>query len=176
MKNKIVSILLFFCIVAPVTITFTILYFQKYQTRKEVKSQIISKIDKKELTLLRFTKTEIENKINWKDKKEFEYNGDMYDIVETKTDNENILFWCISDKKETYINKKIDTLLATVIDNNTQRKENKKILNTFLKALYFQNIKTDNILLIENQKIISSYVNNYKTSFTPPIYPPPKLV
>ena len=101
MKGKLTGIFLLLCLVVPIATTFTFLHFHKKQIRREVKRKIIAGIDKNELILLRLSEIESQTKLNWKHSKEFEFNQQMYDIVETEVKGDTIYYWCMRDTKET---------------------------------------------------------------------------
>jgi hypothetical protein len=44
-------------------------------------------------------------KLDWEGNDEFKLNGEMYDVVEKRVENNNIIIRCISDKKETRLVK-----------------------------------------------------------------------
>ncbi len=52
---------------------------------------------------LKFSKTEITTKLNWKHSKEFEFNNQMYDVVDKVVTRDSIRYWCWWDFKETEI-------------------------------------------------------------------------
>lgn len=103
--KKLTGIFLLAIMLVPFTGTYFWLQYQKKIIRKEVKTKIINKIDRKELVMFIFTKEETETKLRWEHSKEFEYLGQMYDIVESNTNGDTITYWCWHDHKETKLNK-----------------------------------------------------------------------
>jgi hypothetical protein len=176
LKRITVSRLLLFCLLVPIITTFTILHYQKKQIKKEVKSQIIAKIDKEKLTLLKFTKTEAKNQLKWEHAHEFEFNGQMYDIVETESKGNIIYYWCWPDNKETQLNKQLDKLLTFALGNDSNDNDNKKKLANFLKSLY--SIETESLISynFKVEKVQDFYRNNYFNIYYSPPSPPPKLI
>lgn len=168
-------LILFF--IAPLATTYVFLNFQKLQVKKQVKREILAGMDKNQLVLLKFTKEEIKNRFIWKHSKEFEYKGEMYDVIETETYGDTTCYWLWSDNKETFLNKQLDQLVAIALGNNPKNKENQKRLHVFLKSLFFS----------DNENIITTYFNESKNNFhfipvfyqsfsiSPPL-PPPKKV
>ena len=51
---------------------------------------MIAGIDKKELVFFEFSHTENQQKLKWKHSKEFEFNGEMYDVVKKITSTDSI--------------------------------------------------------------------------------------
>ena len=87
--------------------------------------------------LIKFSKAEIKTKLHWKHAKEFEFNYQMYDIVEKQVSKDSIYYWCWWDFKETKLSKQLDNLLARVFQKDTQSKEKQNKIYTFYKSIYF---------------------------------------
>lgn len=134
-------------------------------------------MDKKDLVLLKFGKSENESKLRWKHSKEFEYKGQMYDIVETKLSGDTILYWCWWDNDETKLNKKLTNLVADILGNNQQNKENNKRLVQFLKSLYHTPL--GNWMIPYQLKSCTYFIDNseiYISFSSDPIVPPPQFI
>jgi hypothetical protein len=174
MKGKAIGIFLLICLVAPIVVTFTFLHYQKKQVRKEVKHQIIAGIDKSELVLLKFTEEESQSKLKWEHSREFEYNDQMYDIVETEIKWDTIYYWCWWDNKETKLNKQLDNLLANALENNPIKKDNQKRLTNFYKSLYCQQLPNWHWFSFQTEQMTTDYTSGYLTIFYPPPVPPPE--
>src|SRR4030067_1306808 len=72
-------------------------------TKVDIHSSIQKKEIDAEIILLSFKKSDIEKgkvDFKWKDKKEFRYNGGMYDIVEKTETEDSIHLYCFYDHKE----------------------------------------------------------------------------
>ena len=136
MKRDILSIFLLFSLVAPLTITFFWLKHQKSTVRREVKQNMIAGLDKNELVLLKFTAQESQTKLHWEHSEEFEYNDQMYDIVETQIKGDTTYYWCWWDNEETKLNKQLDELLAYALGNNPQNKDSQKQLSDIFESFY----------------------------------------
>ncbi len=70
-------------LVDPISGVFAWIHFEKAIVRGEVRRHIISGADKNGLVVLEFSKMETESLLRWEHSREFEYNGQMYDIVES---------------------------------------------------------------------------------------------
>ncbi len=164
-----------FCFVAPVATTYLFLQSQKKQVRKTVKRKMLAGIDKKTLVLWRFTETEKQTRLRWKHAREFEFSGEMYDIVETEVKGDTTYYWCFWDHEETQLNKQLAALLSFAMKSNPQKQENQKRLTVFFKSLYFS---------VTNKQDLSSFkkinrdhlnlVDLYQSRFYSPPVPPPK--
>ena len=174
MKRKVVSLLLLFCLVTPVAATFTFLQYQKMQVKHEVKWKMIAGIDKNELVLLKFTNEEIQTELRWEHSKEFEYKGQMYDIVETSIQEDTFYYWCWLDEEETKLNKQLKELVSNVLGNKPQRQDKKNQLAEFFKKLFHENQKPQTSTTIIKTSIKHFLYSEYFTSIyhKPPLPPP----
>lgn len=108
---------------------------EKYRIRKEVKRQIIAGIDKNELVLLTFSRAAINTDLRWEHAREFEYRGEMYDIVETNETGDSISYWCWWDHRETALNKSLDKLTQSACGQSPGSKEKQQRLQDFVRSL-----------------------------------------
>ncbi len=174
MNRKILGILLFFCLVLPVAVSFLFLNNQLKQVKREVKRKIIAGIDKNELVLLKFTESQKKKQLKWKHSKEFQYNGEMYDIVETEIKGDTTYYWCWWDYKETKLNQKLEKLLSFALQNNPKKQKHQILLKNFFKSLYFsESEETMTVAVIEiKNKYYVQDINFQSLSKAPPIPPP----
>lgn len=174
--KKYIGIFLLVCLLLPSAGTYIWLTFHKKNLKKEVKWKLIAGIDKEELVLLKFSKAEVDKKLSWEHAKEFEYNGQMYDIVETKITKDSVAYWCWWDYEETKLNKKLNKIFIGVLGEDNQTKEKQKRLNTFYLTLFIQKKHTwhPNALKTNNLKEEISYsaIHYRSISFPPPDTPP----
>ncbi len=145
-------------------------------TRKEVKKRIIEGVGKNELVVLKFIKSNAPEGLNYS--KEFEYRGEMYDIVKSESKGDTIFYRCWWDNKETKLNKKLTHLIDNIIGKNTQNKGNQKRLVSFYKSLFHEN--TTNLIGVNPFYTSNSYysANNFICSINcpaPPVPPPEKV-
>ncbi|MBE0638498.1 MAG: hypothetical protein IH598_08260 [Bacteroidales bacterium] len=177
MSKKLISISLLFCLIAPLAGTFTWLHVKRQLVKKEVKWKMIAGLDRDELVVLRFTKEETLNLLNWKHSKEFEFNGEMYDIVETVAIEDSVFYYCWWDHEETHLNKKLNSLLAHAAGQNEQSKDRLNKICQFFKGLYFDDLTSQKDQQFTNQlKITFFYTEKYNSLFFPPPVPPPQDV
>lgn len=102
--------------------------------KREIKHRIIEGIDRSELVELSFTPEE-EKQLRWEHSKEFEYKGEMYDVVESKSENGKTTYWCWWDNEETSLNKQLNKLLARAL--NDQEPSNTNSSAQFWLSLVF---------------------------------------
>lgn len=103
-----------------------------------MKHKIINGVDRNDLVFMKLSLSESQEKLKWEHSKEFEYNGEMYDVVNKRIEGDSILFWLWWDNKETLLNKKLDRSFAGIWENNDKNKRQKKYLVDFSKTLFFE--------------------------------------
>ncbi|WP_343785506.1 hypothetical protein [Wandonia haliotis] len=156
-------------------------YFEleRKQIRKEVKRKLMSEVPVDQLVELRFSKHTIDREVNWKHSKEFEYRGEMYDIVYRKEKNDSLFFHCWWDREETALNQRVNQLATICFAKNTDPESRTAKLKVVCEKEYIPL----HILLTELQKFQSHY--EVIADRPPEIYfdisleipvPPPRLV
>jgi len=152
------------------------LHLEKKMIRKEIKHRMIDGIDKSELIKLAFTEKELRSEVKWEHNKEFEYRGEMYDIVDVTFENDKIVYWCWWDHKETALNQKLNQLLNQFLGTSHGDKEDKDTVSQFVKLVYtVPTIYTFYDLLNFNKKTSTQYINSYYQAFLSLTSPPPKV-
>ena len=156
--------------------TFTYLYYQKIQIRKEIKHKMITDIGVDKLILFKFSMEESETKLNWEHSREFEFNNQMYDVIKSEVKGDTIHYWCWWDNEETILNKQLDHLVAIVLGNNPHKKEQKEMVVEFYKKLYYYNCSTVISACIKQLHIqYFFYESNYAVIYHSPPVPPPQF-
>ncbi len=175
MRHKVAGILLLLCLIVPIVAAFMYLHYQKALVRREVKHQMIAGIDKDELVLLKFTEKESQTKLRWEHSKEFEYQGQMYDILEKEIKGETTYYWCWWDHKETKLNRRLDGLVDKVLESNPQNRDKQEELAEFYKKLYFNKYPE---LLVLSKQIETGYYTFSESCLSiyySPLVPPPRF-
>lgn len=150
------------------------LTYQKQKVKKQIKREIIASIDKSELVQLTFTKDQLETELEWEHSKEFEYNHQMYDIVEADTTENIITYWCWWDTEETELNQKLKKTLANFLNNDTKNKETKTRFANFYQSLFHSKTEAWKALNKQVSKTNNfAYIFNYSSLHFPPTTPPP---
>lgn len=173
--KKAVSIFLLFSLLIPSAGTYLWFQYNRQQIRKEVKDQLISKLDISDLELLSFSKEERDEQLSWKHSKEFEYKGFMYDIVKQELVNETYYFWCWKDDQETLLNKKLEKLLTDLFGNDSPEHQKQQILRQFYTTVFQTKIDAWEPELQYSSKVenFSPYLDDYTSLLISPNAPPP---
>ncbi len=152
-----------------------------YQVQNSVKSKAEEYInsgnyEKDKVVKFRLDKKELYSNVNgivWKDKKEFEYNGALYDIISIESDSNEVIIYCLNDVAESKIVKNfsqdINDLAAGKLNNS---KYKTSLVNLISQALFIFPFHFNRSA--DQQK----YFNRYRLSLLTVILenpvPPPK--
>lgn len=168
--------LLFLSLTAPFAGTFTFLQIRKQLVKKEVKWRMIEGLDKDELVLLKFSRKETETILNWKHSREFEFLGEMYDIVETVIAGDSVFYYCWWDHEETHLNKQLNSLLAKAAGQHEQNKDSARKIYQFFKTLYLEPVNHDNFRSYAVfPKQLFFFDEKFNSVKIAPPAPPPKM-
>ncbi len=161
-----------FCL--PFIGTYSWLSFKKAVIKKEVKRELIKTVDHGSLIQLGFKVNEVDDKLKWEHPGEFEYNGQMFDIVSKSEKKDSVYYLCWPDHDETALNKKLEKLVSENFSNDKESNQKEKRLTDFGSNLfppYSQNIMR---ILGERQFYFSGKEKKYPSIFNKPISPPPQ--
>jgi hypothetical protein len=170
------GIILLVVLVAPVLITFYWLQHRKSVIRHEIGCRMIEGISRDELLLLKFTREESAALLSWEHSGEFEYHGQMYDVVETGEKGDTLYFWCWWDHDETRLNREFAGLVSRAFREDPQKKEKQEQLNSYFKSLYCSNLFNWNSMAPSPEVRGSCICIQFFFSLSiPPPKPPPRL-
>ncbi len=176
-KFLITFILLSCVLFDPVVGTYTWIQYKKTIVKQEAREIIDAGIDKSELVMLKFTKTEARTELRWEHDLEFEYNHRMYDIVETKTVGDTVYYWCWYDHMETMLNLKMEELAAQTVGNSGKSKAERAFLASSLKSLYCTFAFDLNISIVKSLiKTSDKFFQSYPQIRIQPPTPPPQFI
>jgi len=172
-----IGIFLLACLLVPYVGTYSWLEYQKQIVRKEVKERIAARLDKNELVFLKFTGKQSETELSWEHSREFEYKGEMYDVVEKEVRGDSVFFWCWRDCEETDLNRRIEALIGQETEHSSQGRENRRNLDNFSQSLYdLHPFEWKTPPDSPTQTVFSKYFICYSSIPHPPVVPPPERV
>lgn len=135
--KKYLSIFLIICLLIPFIGTYTRLQVEKYQVKRRIKWRLLQEMPRERLVLLKFTIQESQTVLHWEHSKEFEYQGEMYDVLSFKKLGDSIFYRCWKDTEETQIKQKIRRLVAQALSQNPQNRENHNQLRLWMESLWY---------------------------------------
>lgn len=151
-----------------------ILLHRKSAIREAVKAQIIAGVGQNELVQLSFSNKQIKSELRWEHANEFEYRGEMYDIVKSEQRADSITYWCIHDQAETQINRQLEALTAAATGSDQQQQNSLGNFFHFLKSLFCeQSAEAQPIVAVASPS--SHFYLFSKQTYSPlPTAPPPE--
>ncbi|MCC6724038.1 MAG: hypothetical protein IT258_05970 [Saprospiraceae bacterium] len=169
--RKGLAIFLLVVSLCPFMGTKAILLRRKEAVREAVKERIMAGVGQNELTQLTFPLQAIETELKWKHSKEFEYKGQMFDVVKSEQRGDSISYWCIHDKAETKINHQLDQLTDLESSKDPQHKATLGNLLDFLKSLFWEQKELPQIVAVRHKSHFSYFLSKYRvypSSDSPP--------
>lgn len=171
------AILLSLIIISPLWLQLSMLKIEQEICKHQSKKHIFSlKESASELVSFSFSQSEFEN-IEWEEKGEFAYKGQMFDVVKQEISGKDIKLLCWPDKKEGCIREKIQTLFAQKWQqNSTKRQRHYTHLEQLLKTYIFQSNSSYTFL---NQRVpklkIEELITKTRIPFFKIALPPPRF-
>jgi hypothetical protein len=123
--------------IAPFYGTYFYLSLQQKVIQEAVQRKLEEGIPSNELVKLTFSTSEINKVLRWEHDKEFEYNGQMYDVVEVTDVGDSLQYLCWWDKAETATKKNKQKLLHARIDTSNPEKHIPFTFSDYYKSIYF---------------------------------------
>jgi hypothetical protein len=163
-------------LVLPFVSTYTWLQLEKVQVRKSIKRQMIVGLDDSRLVKLVFTHEEAKAMLHWEHSKEFEYNGQLYDVVRQQSESSLITFWCFPDHAETRLQKQLSAMLRMILQRDTQRQEKQAQVHHFYKNLFYTQSEDTHLFSLETH--FDYLLSDHHHADSPLILspsPPPRL-
>jgi hypothetical protein len=121
---------------APALVTYGWLQLRRAVVKKEVKHWMIAGMDKESLVLLKFSEQEARSTLRWEHAGEFEFNGNMYDVVETRQLGDTLYYYCWWDHAETQLNRQLEALVSGVFNTDPQQSERRQQLSDFYQSMF----------------------------------------
>ena len=175
LRTKIVRVFLFLTLLVPYAGGICWFHLEKKQIRRELKQQMLSGINKDDLVFLKFATDELSRKVRWKHSREFEFEGEMFDVVEKLMVGDTTFFWCKWDHRETRLNQELDQLLARTLGRQHPDKHYLLTWKNFFSSLYCSKVPAWFTFQPRDQQI-SFFLLNAKIPpvLSPPV-PPPEI-
>lgn len=124
--------LMLLSVVVIFTFAFVRIELEKKAIHTEVKEAILGGLDKSELVFIEVTPAN-ENELEWEHPDEFQYRGQLYDVVEKLEGG----YWCWLDVKESVAEKKLDNLVGLILGQSSSHHNRALSLNRLFSSLYF---------------------------------------
>lgn len=154
---------------------FSLLQFQKYQIKADTKAAIKKGLAPEELMLLTFAKDKAPGLLHWKHDWEFEYDGQMYDVVKKYDKGDSLSYLVFWDYEETKVKRKLSRLISNVAKPFVHSRDSTNITFFKLKVQFFNNpFIYSHILLAQKTQRLQLVSYALKGALKAPIPPPPQ--
>ncbi|WP_420388078.1 hypothetical protein [Roseivirga sp.] len=172
-SREITAALFLLCFLAPLGLTYGLLKVKQWKVKTEVEQQILQGIDKGELLELTFSLEEAAN-LDWEHEREFEYQGQSYDVVDKVVKDGYVTYQVWWDKIETRIKNQLAQLVSRALSQDEQQQGNQDNLERLLKAVYYQNSENPVQVAGQSEQVrFHSFSQGYKSmEWAPPVPPP----
>jgi hypothetical protein len=175
--KKIFAILLLASFSVQLTGYHLYFHFMQQDIKSTVKKKIRSNIETKitEQFVFSLSETNAGKLPQWEGDDEFRLNGEMYDVVDKKVENGEMIITCISDKKETELINNYKDVAGKDFGGSSKKRAALilKLVNTFYA------IVENTVNNIHSPSAKTGFVNNkYPLSFSTieVLTPPPQFV
>jgi hypothetical protein len=173
-KNIIAGLVALF-LLDPCAGSFPWLLFKRAMLKKEVARQITQGIEGDRLVELRFAKEEAETLLRWEHSGEFEYKGQMYDVVQAWAVGDTLYYRCYRDREETKLNNRLKELAKHAMEGGLKIVQRADPWRGSAKVLFpagadKEKISTPGISPLP----VRAFAYAYSSIIIPPPTPPPR--
>ena len=173
--KKVIPILLILLILLN-SIGYIFLYVERLTNNKlEIRAILNSHQNLSRLLKLKFTKKEFTHELNWKEEKEFEYNGMMYDIEKIEFIDDDVNVYCIRDEVEEQLISSYDKVCGDTSDKDKIAPNHQTSLFN-LQLLAIQNDRLSFEIMTAAIPFSDIYINYYHSFHQKSLTPPPKVI
>ena len=162
--------------IAPFYGTYLYLSLQQKVIQEAVQRKLEEEIPENELVKLIFFKKEIPKLLKWEHDKEFEYDGQMYDVVEVTDVGDSLQYLCWWDKAETATKQNMQILISEEINKSKPSKHKPVNFSDYYKSIYvFLTPCSENEIVVPIGRTSFSFAKHEGILSTEPPFPPPKI-
>ena len=136
---------------------------------------MICSMDKSELSLIKLHRDDVNKLLRWEHDSEFEYAGEMYDIVERVIIGDSIHYYCWWDHEETALNKQLKETTLALLHKDSQQHHKVNHLIQFYKSLFIdQSADMEDISMAVQHDAAFHFQDVALTGFKARSNPPPR--
>ena len=162
-------------LLCPTALAYLFFAWQKHQVKERVKAQLLAGMDVSELTELKFSAADAAVLLEWEEEHEFEYQGQMYDVVDVSIEGDSICYRCYQDQAESRLKEELRRLLARPLRDDSATADNTQRLMTFFQSLFCVEKPSLAAPLWEKSSPRYFYTSPFGLPSGPPPVPPPEV-
>lgn len=175
MRKRFHISLLLLILLCPTALAYLFFAWQKHQVKEAVKARLLAGMDASELTELKFSRGDAEVMLKWEEEREFEYRGQMYDVVDVAIEGDSIRYLCYRDQAESRLKQELKRLIASPLKKDPATADNTQRLATFFQSLFCVEKPSLAPLLWERAAPRHFYASPTGLLTGPPPVPPPEV-
>jgi hypothetical protein len=159
--------------------TGTMMYLQHEKgIAKHVMSEYLQAYAKKDVVDIIIHKDQIHTILAWEHEREFEFAGEMYDVISSQIMGDSIIYQCLHDAKETSINKRILSFIKSYLKDESGSDVSLIVYSDIFKVLHHPITSfIGEHILIEMRSVFIGYDLSTKPQyFNQPSIPPPRMI
>jgi len=134
-RHPLISLSLAILLLSPAALSWLATAWQKHAVKEAVEAQLRAGMEASELVVLAFAKSEV-GQLEWEHEREFEYQGQMYDLIKTEQRNDSLFYTCYWDHAETELHYKLDRWFADYLQKSSPHNQQTERLLCFFRSLY----------------------------------------
>ena len=169
--------ILLMSLTAPILTAVGWLAYHREMVREQLEHELYLTADESELVTLTFSVSDSKTQLEWEHDREFEYQGQMYDVVSSKSTTDSITYVVIWDRAETKIKAQLATLLDRSVQDDPEHQSTRQQLQSFLTSLFAEQLfEWHAINASELKQGKTLYGEKHFNSYQKVPSPPPRLV
>jgi hypothetical protein len=172
MKQLLIAIFLCVSIAGPMSLGMAAFELRFWELKENFSERYVQSQNQERIQTLVFSKSEISQVLKWEHDREFEYQGQMYDVLEIHDKGEQVEYLVWHDEEESELKEKE----REYEDFDPKDQERAQSKSSFHLTFFFQEILLTSFLKPSPERLESVQIETFwKNLNTLPITPPPIL-
>ena len=113
-------------------------------------------------------------KIKWENRNEFSLNGEMYDVIDQKTENAKLVIRCINDKQESSLIKDYEKINKDTQNDSSSNNKSATLLKLVTTPFVISKLSSLHILKGRFIVFLKPIQNNISSGIKDILTPPPQ--
>ena len=173
----IAAYLLIFSVILPVSSLVVWLAHHKYEVQERLEHKLLFTDSEVDIVTLTFSLEEAKTYLEWEHEREFQFQGEMYDIIEHTITADSVRYRCIWDHAETKVKKQLEALVSGALQQDEQHREVQLSIHKLFMSLFFED---SNDWQSETMASLIDHFAKWKAPFSEKVIschtPPPDLL
>lgn len=169
------AIVLLMVFSSPVWVTHLALKNHLLEIKREVKRSILAGIPEKDQVVIKLHSSELSS-LYWEHETEFEFEGNMYDVIRSTEIGDSIMYYCFKDHAESTIKRKLTTLLHDIRKEDGKSHQQVEKLQSYFTSLFPNRAFTLNSVWVDVKPVDYGRLRfAIQSTHSPPPTPPPNI-